>query len=230
MHPSLFVEFSLELISKLLKRFQHEQVRLLGAYLPAGMCQLYFEYLQKLWPVLLESQMGADHVSMVPFICLTCDILKFKFENDTYSDGHHYSIEESTVLSCQTSVVDICSQKILPQLLSCCRNLYEMKKCVALFTRLCTSKFLHDRHSLCSTLLDSITSSSLVKFILINWLLLPSQSTDILYIRDLFNINIASPAEFADADKSLLVTVVRKLTVLVIKCLSVMVDEGKGKR
>ena len=199
-----------------------------GTYLPAaGMCQLYFECLQKLWPLLLELQMGAHHVTMVPFLSLTCDILKFKFESCTYADGSHYSIEESTVLSCQTTVVDICSQKILP-LLSYCRNLYEMKKCIGLFNRLCTS--LHNRHSSCSTILDSIVSSSLVKCILINWLLLPSQSTDILYIRELFNVNTTVTSSEEVADKSLLVTVVRKLTVLVIKCLGVMADEGKGKR
>ena len=202
-----------------------------AAYLPAaGMCQLYFECLQKLWPVLLELQMGVHHVTMVPFLSLTCDILKFKFENDTCTDRYHYSIEESTVASCQISVVDICGQKILPQLLSYCRNLYEMKKCIGLFTGVCTSKFLRDHRSVCNMLLDSITCSGLVKCILINWLLLPSQSTDILYIRELFNINTTVTSSTEVADKSLLVTVVRKLTVLVIKCLSVMVDEGKGKR
>lgn len=191
-----------------------------GTYLPAvGMCQLYFECLQKLWPLLLELQMDAHHITMIPFLSLTCNILKFKFERCTYPDESYYSIEERTVLSCQTTIVDICSQKILP-LLSYCKNLYEMKKCIGLFTRLCTS-------SLCTAILDSIVTSSLVKCILINWLLLPSQSTDIHYIRELFNVNTAVEEV---ADKSLLITVVRKLTVLVIKCLGVMMDEGKGKR
>ena len=184
----------------------------------------------RLWPVLLDLQLlGNAAVSMVPFVSLTSDILKFKVENDTHTNSRD-STKERTVLSWQACLVDAClTHKALPKLLNCCRNLYEMKKCVGLFARVCNSKFLHDCNSLCSTLLGSITSSSLVKCVVYNWLLLPSQSTDIHYIRNLFNISSSTSVELLDDDTSLLATVVRKLTVLIMKCLSVMVEEGKGK-
>lgn len=192
--------------------------------------------------MLLELQLGAQNtVGMVPFLSLTCDILKFKFENDscsTYCDGCHgvsnCSIEERTLLSCKTSIVDNCAHKTFPQLLSHCSNLFEMKKCLGLFIKVCDSKLLHDCCGLCNTVLDTITSSSLVKNILLNWLLLQYQSSDIQCIMEVFSINpvsaLATLVEVADADKNLLATVVRKLTVLAIKSLSVTVDGGKGKK
>ena len=195
--------------------------------------------MQRLWPMLLEFHLGAQStISMVPFLSLTCDILKFKLERDsdsTYQDGYHSvdncSIEESTVLSCQTSITDICAQNIFPRLLSHCSNLFEAKKCLGLFTKVCGSELLHDRCSLCSTVLDSVISSSLVRNILLNWLLLQSHSNDIHCIMELFGINpiVTKLAEVADGDKSLLATVVRKLTVLVVKCVSLTVEGGKGE-
>lgn len=194
--------------------------------------------MQKLWPTLLELQLSGQHtVAMVPFLSLTCDILKFKFENDSCNsccDGSHCvsncSVEERTILSCQTSIVDLCTHKTLPRLLGHCSNLFEMKKCLGLFTKVCGSTLLHDCCRLCSIVLDSIISSSLVKNVLLNWLSLQSQSFDVNCIMGLFGIDPgATLAEIADADKSLLATIVRKLTVLIIKCLSVTMDEGKGK-
>ena len=193
-----------------------------GAYPPAEICQLYFEHVQKQWPVLLDLHMNADCYNMAPLVSLTCDILKFKFENDISSDGCLHSF----VLSCQNCILDICTHKLVPQLLSYCSNLYEMKKCLGLFTRICASRFLHC--GLCCTLMDAVTSSSLVKGILLNWLLLPTHSDDVCYIRKLFSISAISVEVVIDDDDSLLTTVVRKLTLLFIKCLSIMMDGGKG--
>jgi len=210
-------------------------------YLDAGACQLYFGCLQKLWPVLLGLQLGAQHaVSMVPFVSLTCDILKFKIASDgcNVCDGgchcvNSHSVEEGAVLSCQTHIVDICTHSTLPKILGHCRNLFEAKKCLSLFARICSSRVLNDddRCSLCSAILDTITSSSLVKCILLNWLSQQSECTDIQCIRDLFGL-IATAETFAevDADKSLLATMVRKLTVLTMKCLNVTLDGGNGKK
>lgn len=199
----------------------------------AEVCQLYFEHLQKLWPVLLELQFNGQHtISMIPFLSLTCDILKFKLANDS-RDADHYPIEdlETNVLSCQTSVVDICTQKMVPHLLGHCSNLFEMKKCLGLFTRVCDSRLVQDHYGLCSVVLDKITSSSVVKHHLLNWLSLQSHSTDIHCLRDHFGVSSAvAMAVAVDADMSLLATMVRKLIVLVIKCLSVTVGGGKGKK
>lgn len=194
------------------------------------MCQLHFECLQKLWPTLLKLQFGDQHtVSMVPFLSLTCTILKFKFAKasccNTEDDGCHH-VEFTTVLACQSSISDICCRKVLPQLLNHCSNLFEMKKCLGLFNTVCDNGYEH--HGLRDDVLDNITSSSLVKSILLKWLLLPSHSVDIYYIRDLFGVNIAATS--VEVDDTLVATVVRKLMLLVMKCLSITVDKGKGKK
>ena len=189
--------------------------------------------MQRLWPRLLEFQLGAQGtISMVPFLSLTCDIVKFKLERDncsTYQDG--FIDEERAVLSCQTSIIDICAQNTLPRLLGHCITLFEVKKCLGLFTKVCGSELLQDSCGLCSTVLDSVMSSSLVRKILLNWLLLQSQSENIHCIMELFGINPVGGilAEVADNDKGLLATVVRKLTVLVVKCVSITVEGGKGE-
>lgn len=215
------------------------------SFLLAGACQLYFECVQKLWPTLLELQLGGQRaVSMVPFLSLTRDILKFKFGHDscyTHDNGcrcivnDNCSIEERSVMLCQSSiVVDICNKKILPHLLGCCSNLFEMKRCLGLFARVCSSKLVHNHYHLCDAILNTITSSSSIRNVLLNWVSLQSQSTDVQCIKELFAINAtvaeAVTMEVTDADKNLLVTVVRKLTVLVIRCLSIAADGGKGMK
>lgn len=186
--------------------------------------------------MLLEFQLGAQGtISMVPFLSLTCDIVKFKLERNncsSYQDGYHcVGNEERVVLSCQTSIIDICAQNTLPRLLGHCSTLFEVKKCLGLFTKVCGNELLHDSCSLCSTVLDSVISSNLVRKILLNWLLLQSGSNDIHCIMKLFGINpvVETLVEVADNDKGLLATVVRKLTVLVIKCVSITVEGGKGE-
>jgi len=193
-----------------------------------GLGQLYFGSLQKIWPLLLQLHLTRA-CEIVSFVSFTSDILKYHLDICGFSkDVTHLSTlscDEKSILSCQVSIIETFTLKILSGLFEHCSNLFEVKKCLGLFTRI--SNFNPCPNDLCSTILEIVTTSSLVQHILKDWLSCQSSTAEVCYVRDMFGVTTIN-AEVDDSDKSLLAAVVRKLLVLTIKCLSVSMASGKG--
>ncbi|XP_065912445.1 uncharacterized protein [Dysidea avara] len=229
LQSALFIGFSLELISKLLKSF-HDNDQFIRT---SGFGQLYFGSLQKVWPSLLQLHLTSQSTcGIISFVSFTSDILKYRFDGcspcrtgeEISSLLSTLSHDERAILSCQVSIIEIFTHEIVSGLLNLCISLFEVKKCLGLFTRI--SKFTCTPHELCGTVLNVLTTSTLVQRVLLDWLSCQSSTTDVCYIRDIFEVTTVR-TEIDNSGKSLLATVVRKLLVLSIKCLSVVVTNGK---
>jgi len=167
---------------------------------------------------------------IVSFLSFTLDILKYQFDGcnpceETSTLLNTLSHDKRAILSCQVSIIETFTYKILSGLLNLCTSLFEVKKCLGLFTRI--SKFTSSPRELCDTILDVLTTSTLVKHVLVDWLSCQPSTTDVCYIRVLYEVS-TTRAEVDNSNRNLLTTVVRKLLVLSIKCLSIVMTTEKG--
>jgi len=186
------------------------------------------------WPLLLQFHLTNHHAcEIASFLSFTLDILKYRFDGcSPYGIGEEISSllstlshDERAILSCQVSIIESFTYKIMSGLLNLCASLFEVKKCLGLFTRII--KFNLSPHELCNTILEVLTTSTLVQHVLLDWLSCQSSTTDVCYIKNIFEIPTVR-TEVDISNRSLLATVIRKLLVLSIKCLSVVVATEKG--